>query len=65
MVLGFITNVGLKFGDGWIKEYYQKREHSRKLKIECGEYIRTFCIEGMTNGFQKLPGSQHHIQDRV
>lgn len=64
-MLGVFTILATKFGEGRINEFYEKRKKTREAKNKMGEEIRSFCIEGMHNGFSKLPGSQHHIQNRA
>ncbi|MEK7534736.1 MAG: hypothetical protein AAB600_05425 [Patescibacteria group bacterium] len=64
-ILGVFTILVTRFGEGGINEFYENRKKTRGSKNKMGEEIRSFCIEGMHNGFSILPGSEHHIQNRA
>ena len=64
-ILGVFTILVTKFVEGRINEFYENRKKTRDAKNKMGEEIRSFCIEAMHKGFTKLPGSQHHIQNRA
>lgn len=61
-ILGFISAVLLKFGDGYIKEYFSKRQKNRDFKDKMAVKLMDTCIEGSTVVWNAMPGSQRHIQ---
>lgn len=64
-ILGIILTIALKIGDGFIKEFFIKREHSRSKRLEAAKDINAFCIEGMKVGFRHKPRSEEHILFRA
>lgn len=68
-ILGVIGGVALtlttKFGEGWIREYFEKRKQKRLEKKQAAKDINSFCIEGMHKGFRIRAGSEQHIKLRA
>src|SRR3990167_10882431 len=61
-IIGFLISIPLRFGEGFVKEFFDKREKSRIKKEKLADQIMDFCIEGSSAGYNVMPGDQRHIQ---
>lgn len=61
-IVGFVSAILLKFGDGYVKEYFEKRQKERDFKNKMAAKLMDVCIEGSTVAWNAMPGSQRHIQ---
>ena len=68
-ILGGIGGVAftliMKFGEGWIREYFEKRKQEQLEKKQAAKDINSFCVEGMHKGFRIRAGSEQHIKLRA
>ena len=61
-IVGFFSAILLKFGDGLVKEYFEKRQKGRDFKDKTADKLIDVCIEGSMLAWNILPGSQRDIQ---
>ncbi len=61
-IFGLISAIPIKFGDGFIKEFFHKRQKLRNKKEELADKLMDVCIEGSNSGWNVMPGSQRYIQ---
>lgn len=61
-IIGFLVSIPLRFGEGFVKEFFDGREKMRKKKEKLADFIMDFCIEGSSAGYNVMPGDQRHIQ---
>ena len=64
-LIGIVTAILLKFGDGAIKEFYDRRKQAHSKKQQAAQDITSFCIEGMHCGFKHKAGSERAIKFRA
>ncbi|MFH0943205.1 MAG: hypothetical protein V1810_03465 [Candidatus Beckwithbacteria bacterium] len=68
-ILGAIGGVAFtlitKFGEGWIKEFFEKRKQKQLKKKQAAKDINAFCVEGMHKFFRIRAGSEQHIKFRA
>ena len=60
--VGFVSAILVKFGDGFIKEFFSNRTETKALKRKLGQELMEICIEGANCGYENEPGSQRYIQ---
>lgn len=57
--VGSLATIFLKFGDGFIKEFFQNREDQKAAKRKMADQLTSFCVEAEVSDYHSTPDERH------